>query len=51
MEVAAISKFHFHHQYPEGVQLSKDIVEFLDEKRKTKSAITFDEATLEGKVP
>jgi IMP dehydrogenase len=42
-------KFDFASKYPKGLELSKDVVSLMEEKRKAKTAIAFDEITLEDK--
>jgi len=44
-----MSKKTFQDEYPNGVELSEDIVNLMELKRKEKQAITFDETTLEDK--
>lgn len=42
-------KMTFQSRYPNGVELSEDVIGLLTEKSKQKQAITFDEVTLEDK--
>jgi len=39
----------FQSVYPKGIELSEDVVNLLEDKRKSKTAIAFDEITLEDK--
>jgi IMP dehydrogenase len=39
----------FQSVYPQGIQLSSSVIDLLEEKRKTKTALAFDEITLEDK--
>lgn len=39
----------FQSVYPKGIELSADVVDLLEDKRKSKTAIAFDEITLEDK--
>jgi hypothetical protein len=46
--VASLQKFDFASKFPKGIELSKEVITLMEEKRRTKTALAFDEITLEG---
>jgi len=47
--MATVQKYEFQTHYPQGVELNNETKVLLEEKRKNRSAIAFDEVTLEDK--